>query len=307
MTTTNQHATKPQLRSPIFWFGGKGRMVLKLLNLLPPHEHYCEPFGGGASLLFAKRPCGGVEVYNDINEGLYDLFCVLRDEALYPRFKRLVDLTLYARKDYEVCRDTWATTEDRVERAWRWFVVARQSFSGRFSAGWGSVVTQVSRGVADTCNSWNSVRGQLDAIHERLRGVQVECADWRVIIERYNAPGYLVYCDPPYVHGTRKAGEYAHEMTDDDHADLVKRLLEHPAMVMLSGYPHEAHKPLSTAGWQRDEFKTACYAAGRTRHTGLQGAGAAMAKQARTEVVWRNPAAMAAWYGDDLFGELEAT
>jgi len=194
-----------------------------------------------------------------------------------------------------------------VERAWRWFVVARQSFSGHFGASWGSVVTQVSRGVADTCNSWNSVRGQLDAIHERLRGVQVECADWRVILDRYNAPGYLVYCDPPYVHGTRKAGEYAHEMTDDDHADLVKRLLEHPAMVMLSGYPHEAHKPLSTAGWQRDEFKTACYAAGRTRHTGLQGAGAAMAKQARTEVVWRNPAAMAAWYGDDLFGELEAT
>jgi len=71
--------TKPRLRSPIFWFGGKGNMVAKLLNLIPPHEHYCEPFGGGASLLFAKRPCGGVEVYNDINEGLYDLFCVLRE------------------------------------------------------------------------------------------------------------------------------------------------------------------------------------------------------------------------------------
>ncbi len=44
------------MKSPIPWFGGKGNMVAKLLPLIPPHKIYVEPFGGGASLLFAKEP-----------------------------------------------------------------------------------------------------------------------------------------------------------------------------------------------------------------------------------------------------------
>ena len=55
-----------RLRSPIVWFGGKGLMTAKLLKLMPPHKIYVEVFGGGASLLFAKRT-SPVEVYNDID------------------------------------------------------------------------------------------------------------------------------------------------------------------------------------------------------------------------------------------------
>lgn len=56
------------MRSPIWWFGGKGQMTSKLVKLIPEHQTYVEPFGGGASLLFAKYP-SPVEVYNDIGEG----------------------------------------------------------------------------------------------------------------------------------------------------------------------------------------------------------------------------------------------
>ena len=83
-------------------------------------------------------------------------------------------------------------------------------------------------------------------------------------------------------------------MTADDHVELVQRLLEYPAMVMLSGYEHEIYKPLLKAGWDVQRYETACHAAGRTRHTGIQGTGAALKKQPRTECVYRNPAAMEA-------------
>jgi len=70
-----------RLRSPMWWFGGKGKMVKKLLPLIPQHKIYVEVFGGGASLLFAKEP-SPVEVYNDLNSDLVNFFRVLRDPKL---------------------------------------------------------------------------------------------------------------------------------------------------------------------------------------------------------------------------------
>ena len=62
-----------------------------------------------------------------------------------------------------------------------------------------------------------------------------------------------------------------------------------PGAVLLSGYAHEVYDPLILAGWERIDWQTSCHAAGRTRATGIQGAGSATAKQARVESVWLNP------------------
>lgn len=106
-------------------------MVAKLLPLIPPHKIYVEVFGGGASLLFAKEP-SPVEVYNDLDSGLVNFFRVLRDPGKFEKFYRKVCFTPYSREEYCFCRDTWGECKDDVERAYRWFVVARMSFSGKF-------------------------------------------------------------------------------------------------------------------------------------------------------------------------------
>ena len=122
------------MRSPIMWFGGKGKMTAKLLPLLTPHRIYVEVFGGGASLLFAKDPAP-VEVYNDLNEGLVNLFRVLRDRGQFDEFQRLVALTPYARAEYDYCREHWQAQTDPVQRAYQFYVVARMSFGGHFGSG----------------------------------------------------------------------------------------------------------------------------------------------------------------------------
>ena len=58
-----------RLRSPLWWFGGKGNMTAKLLPLLPRHEQYDEPFFGGGSVFFAKAPCPH-ETINDADEAV---------------------------------------------------------------------------------------------------------------------------------------------------------------------------------------------------------------------------------------------
>lgn len=63
-------------------------MVAKLLPLIPPHKIYVEPFGGGASLLFAKEP-SPVEVYNDIDSAVR-VIASCKGEEVYEKFmKRL--------------------------------------------------------------------------------------------------------------------------------------------------------------------------------------------------------------------------
>lgn len=96
-----------RLRSPIFWFGGKGNMVAKILPMLTaiPHTRYVEPFGGGASILMAKPPVD-VETYNDLDSALYDFFTVLADPDLFPQFVRRVKLLPCSRQLYDHARAT---------------------------------------------------------------------------------------------------------------------------------------------------------------------------------------------------------
>jgi len=49
--------------------------------------------------------------------------------------------------------------------------------------------------------------------------------------------GELVYCDPPYLHSTRRDPcLYRYEMTDDQHEALLVVLLRLPCLVCISGY-----------------------------------------------------------------------
>src|SRR5210317_1231914 len=89
------------MNSPIKYFGGKGGVLKKEILSYFPHKSeydtYIEPFGGGASVLFAKEPFGS-EIYNDLEENVHCLFKVLQDEDLFKEFKKLCDLSVYSRQ-----------------------------------------------------------------------------------------------------------------------------------------------------------------------------------------------------------------
>lgn len=276
-------------RGPISWFGGKGNMLNKLLAFVPPHHTYCEVFGGGAALLFNKPPAP-VDVYNDLDQGLVGFFRVLQNPDQFPELLRRLSVTLYSRDEYNVCRDTWRQQDDPVERARRWYVTARQSFSGNFAISWSFSRAASSRGMAMSASKWLSAIDALPEFHVRIMRVQIECDDWRVVLYNYDTPDTLFYLDPPYVHDTRSGGRYAHEMTDSDHAELITAIQAIEGMVLLSGYDNPIYRPLVDAGWHTKSWETASHAAGKTRNTGILGEGVALKMQPRTEMVWWNQA-----------------
>lgn len=290
------YSVNKKLRTPIQWFGGKGQMKSRITPLLEhiPHQRYCEPFGGGASILLSKDPVE-LETYNDLDSGLYNFFTVLADPETFEQFYRRVALLPYSRELYNDCRATWRDEIDKVKRTVKWYVVARMSFSGKFGASLSTATSETTTGRAKTVTDWLSIIKLLPEIHARLQRVQIENADALTVLTRYDTPETLFYCDPPYVMSTRKAGGYAHEMTDADHAALIERLKQVDGFVVLSGYDNPLYDAL---GWQKLSWQTMSNAAGRTRNSGLQGKGNVTAKQQRTETLWFNPRAWAFIEGD---------
>ena len=116
------------MKSPLPYLGGKSRMAEKILPLLPsPDRHltYVEPFCGGASLLFARRPVG-IEVINDRNGDVIHFFRILRDQG--DALREYLQNTPYARALYEVWSDPRYRYGSDLERAARTFFLARASF-----------------------------------------------------------------------------------------------------------------------------------------------------------------------------------
>jgi len=276
-----------RLRAPFGWMGGKFLISRKIVDVLPKHRIYVEVFGGAANLFIIKAP-SPVEVYNDIDSGLVNFFRVLRDPEKFQRFYEQMCFMPFSREEYDFCKETWEKETDDVMRAVKWYVVARQSFGGQFASNWGYSIKNSWRGMSQVTSRYFSAIEMLPDIAARFLMAQIEHDDFRKVIPRFDTEETLFYCDPPYVPSTRRSGEYRHEMTEQDHEELVDILLSIKGMAILSGYPNPIYERLERAGWFKKDFSIPCGMVGRTKRTGLQGEGA-LKRQYRTDCVWFSP------------------
>lgn len=228
-----------------------------------------------------------MEVLNDLDSGLFNFYQVMLDPSKFKQFRFLVELRPYSRENFNHCKKTWRDCDNDVDRAARWFVVARQSFNAVFGGSWKRETKRSARGMCAEVSSYLSVVERLPEIHERMRGVQVEKRDFRKILEEFDAPDAFFYLDPPYITDTRRAPKvYEHEMTDDDHYDMVGLLLGLKGKAILSGYAHPIYGPLECAGWKRIDYEVHCRTAVKAISQSGVDKETARKKMARTETVW---------------------
>ncbi len=267
--------TRPLLR----WLGGKFRLAPWIIQHLPVHDIYVEPFGGAASVLL-RKPRAYNETYNDLDGEVVNLFRVLRSNDA-PELLRQLALTPYAKEEYEAAR---VICDEPLERARRALVrshMAHGTGGARIDRPTG-FRTDGRSGGTNVAGEWAALPQALAAVVARLQGVSIQMRPALELLRMYDDPKVLFYLDPPYVPGSRstksrKPGEryhtYAHELSDDDHAELLTICAASSAMIVLSGYPDDRYD-IALAGWER-----------RTM------AARAHRNSPRTEVLWINPAA----------------
>ena len=213
-----------------------------------------EPFGGSGAVLFSKTP-SAVEIYNDIDQGLVNLFRVLRSPSLSSQLAQLLELTPYSRSEFEDAKV--ATAGDRVEQARRFIVRQRQSF-GAMGDSWAHSLDKNGK-VASVISRWRKAIDRLPEAVKRLTNVQIECQGWKELIPATDSDQTLFYLDPPYISTTRVNGEYLHEMSLDAHRDLINALLKLRGMAILSGYASQEYLPLELRGWLRIDLKVRAF------------------------------------------------
>jgi DNA adenine methylase len=283
---------RPGLPAPIFLPGGKSRLVRVLLPLVPYGNDvwiYAEPYCGSAALFFAKRP-HPIEVLNDLDQRLVNLFRALQDPERFSRLKHRLRYTLYARAEFERALEILRREDaDPVDRAWALFVARNQSFSGSMST-WGRALAKSDRGVASCVNTWLSKLAFLDEWHRRLMMAQIDCADALEFIEYWDTEEAFFYIDPPY-HPDTWGVSSAHILAVDreHHQRLVRRLLNLRGFAIVSGYYHPDYDPLEKHGWIRYELKATRHALVVPRAKSPQREKAAWKKTLQKENIWVSP------------------
>ncbi|ROH88676.1 DNA adenine methylase [Stagnimonas aquatica] len=172
------------------WIGGKRRLAPFILPLFPDHTCYVEPFCGAAALFFLKPP-SDVEVINDINGELVNLYRVIQHHL--EEFVRQFKWALTSRKVFEWEQAKAPETLTDIQRAARFYYLQRNAFGGR--------VDGQSFGYATTSPprlNLLRIEEELSAAHLRLSPAYIENLPWTGCLDRYDRPHSLFYCDPPY-------------------------------------------------------------------------------------------------------------
>jgi DNA adenine methylase len=210
---------------------------------------YVEPFGGAGWVLFRKKP-SKIEVYNDKDELLVNLFIILRDH--FHEFRKRAYLTFHSRKIYNTAKEQLREGyyKDNIDKALAFAVSVVQAFAGK--GGWGYTISPKNGGVR-----WLSFLRRLYAIRERLSNVYIECLDFRKVIEKYDSPDTLFYVDPPYV---EKEHYYRVGFTEKDHRELAELLKNVKGKFLLSYYPCELVEELyKDFNWETKEISKSSY------------------------------------------------
>lgn len=208
------------------WIGGKRRLADTLIPRFPAHTCYVEVFAGGAALFFMRHPAD-VEVLNDINGDLVNLYRVVKHHL--EEFVRQFKWALSSRQVFKWLQDTPPETLTDVQRAARFYYLQQSAFGGKVSGQtWGTATT------APPVNLLR-IEETLSAAHLRLSGAYIEQLDWLACIDRYDRPHTLFYLDPPYW----ETEGYGVDFGWQQYERMAERLtrLKGKAIVSLNAHP----------------------------------------------------------------------
>lgn len=198
------------MNSFIGWIGGKKLLRKAIIERFPKDfDRYIEVCGGAGWVLFAKDKHAPLEIYNDKNNDLTNLFKCVKHHA--PEMQRLLALELNSR---EIFREYIHQTNNNpfltdIQRAVQFLILIKTSYGCD------------TKTFGCTKKNLNNVTTYLTQVQERLKDVIIENNDFEKLIKIYDRPTALFYADPPY-YKTEKY--YDADFKQADHLRLKQTL-----------------------------------------------------------------------------------
>ncbi len=171
-------------------------MLPKLLPHIPEKAGYIEVFGGGAALLLAKPP-SKLEVYNDVNGEVVNLYRIAKyhPEALATEIE-----TMPVSRDFlhQIGEALGTNCLTDIQRAGFFLHANKASFGG------GGTSFPVCRSPHTApVISRDSIIAAIRGFSRRMERVLIESLDYRRIFQNYDHPENFMFLDPPYFNAKR--------------------------------------------------------------------------------------------------------
>ena len=249
------------MRSDWHWFlngllysyaGSKWRLARWYQRYYVRHRIFVDLFGGTGAVTMRKEP-SPVEVYNDADGDVCNVFAVLQDLDACKKLLWLLEHTPNSREQYEICRAVLTDpNQDRVRRAWAFLVCGNIGFSGHPSIKHAWIRPQWGK------QSLLKLPHKIIRWRDRFRQVYLENLTWQEVIEKYDGPDTLFLADPPYLPEVLRCSKdnyYIHTMSMQDHIELIERLRRIEGRAILCGYAHPLYTE-SLFHWRHITFPT---------------------------------------------------
>jgi DNA adenine methylase len=236
-------------RTPLNHHGAKWNMAPDIIATFPEHRIYVEPFCGSCAVLL-RKPRSFVEIINDKDDIIVNIFRTLRDHPLELAAKLWA--TPYAKRN-------WASPpNDDIERAAMEIAKTKQYYVGSQKTSTFSIdaTAAAHRPKADVWGDWHE---RIIPAAARLKAVQILCEDGISVVNRFAAdPDALIYIDPPYV------GHEAEYRCAVDYPALVASCVGAKAKIVVSEFAE------GETAWPSDWRRQTIVTTGRAR-TGKHG------------------------------------
>ena len=225
----------------IKYYGGKSRLRNEIISMIPPHKTYVEVFCGASWLLFAK-PVSPIEVINDIDNEIVNLYLVVKNQL--KQFKKWLDLIPISESLFNVFVDQKGipTLEKHIESediigipedAAKTYYTLMNCFNGKHIEKSTFSIDKDRRSafVRYYNTDW-------EKIQERLKEITILNRDFKKVIDEYDSPETFFYLDPPYLCATGDKRYYKHTFTNKDH-ELLKVYLNRIQGKFILSYGNE--------------------------------------------------------------------
>lgn len=232
------------------YIGGKFSMIKEIITSFPEDYEkmsYIEVFAGAGWVITNKKP-SVLDVYNDVNKDLSNLFYILSIPHLRYRLIRSLKYCPNSRDNFKTYKSNLTGSFFKIpniDRAIAFIYVRLVSFAGRGS----------SFGISRTARTGGArvFIGKLMRKKRELSGISIENLDYKDLIAKYDTPNALFYLDPPY-YGSEDIYNKGAFFAREDHKVLAEILKKIKGKFLVSYYDDPAIRELYK-GFYFQEFK----------------------------------------------------